>query len=223
MERGRRMTNTEIGEGDVARKTIMDRLIPPKYDFYCMLTKQAAATAAGIACLVRWLEAPSADNYQELMKHVDEADAIRLNMEDCLVKSFSTPFDRQDMYVFSVRLDRILELAKSTALAVEAYEVTPDPHFTAMAADLSVGVANLARATALLEKNPAEAEQWIEQMRGSIVAVGSHYRAALARLFASADTMTALKYREVFNELKDAAEWMELTLDVFHKIIVRLA
>lgn len=201
----------------------MDRLIPPRFDFYGMLTEQAAVTAEGVAFLVRWLETPTADNYQGLMEMVDRADVVRMNMEDCLIKTFSTPFDRQDLYVFSVRLDRILELAKSTALAVEAYGVTPDPGFTAMAANLSVGVNDLARATILLEENPCEAEQWIEKMRQAIVEVGNHYRTALARLFAGEDTMKALKYREVFNELKDAAEWMELTLDVFHKIIVRLA
>lgn len=201
----------------------MDRLIPPRFDFYGMLTEQAEVTADGIAILVRWLEAPTSENYRELMARVDKADVVRLTMEDCLIKTFSTPFDRQDLYVFSVRLDRILELAKSTALAVEAYGVTPDPYFLAMAANLSLGAADLAKATALLEENPCEAEQWIEKMRQAIVEVGNHYRTALARLFAGDDTMKALKYREVFNELKDAAEWMELTLDVFHKIIVRLA
>lgn len=201
----------------------MDRLIPPRFDFYGMLTEQAEVTAAGIDFLARWLQTPTADNYRGLMERVDRADVVRLNMEDCLIKTFSTPFDRQDLYVFSVRLDRILKLAKSTALAVEAYGVTPDPYFLAMAENLSVGANDLARATVLLEESPCEAEQSIEKMRRAIVEVGNHYRTALARLFAGEDTMKALKYREVYNELKDAAEWMELTLDVFHKIIVRLA
>lgn len=206
----------------MAAKNIMDRLIPPKFDFYSMLTRQAEVTAEGVACLVRWLETPSADNYLRLMQLADEADVIRLNMENCLGKSFSTPFDRQDMYVFSVRMDRIIEVAKSTALAVEAYGVTPDHNFIAMASNLSIGIADLAQATAMLAVNPCESEAWIEKMRRSMVEVGNHYRNALAHLFAAGDSMAALKGREVYNELKDAAEWAELTIDVFHKIIVRL-
>lgn len=205
------------------KKNFMDRLFPPKYDFYHMLTNQAKVTAEGVETLARWLETPSLQNNQRLLELVDEADVVRMKMEKCLLQSFSTPFDRQDMYVFSVRLDRILELAKSTALAITAYNVKPDPMFVSMAGHLSVGVAILAQAVALLETGPGQAEDSIEKMRQANVEVGNCYRAALAQLFSEQDAMGALKRREVYNELKDAAEYMELTIDVFHKIIVRLA
>lgn len=203
-------------------KNIMDRLIPPKYDFYSMLTQQAEATAAGVNYFVRWLETPSSDNYQGLMKLADEADSVRLNMEDCLGRAFSTPFDRQDMYVFSVRMDRVIEIAKSTAMAIEAFGTLPDHDFINMANHLSISVNDLAQATARLSVNPNESEECIEKIRQSLVEVGNLYRIALPRLFAKDDPIEALKAREVFNELKDAAEWMELTVDLFHKIIVRL-
>jgi hypothetical protein len=48
----------------VARKKIMDRLTPPRFDFYGMLTEQAEVTAAGIDFLARWLQTPTADNYR---------------------------------------------------------------------------------------------------------------------------------------------------------------
>lgn len=204
------------------KKTFIDRLIPPKYDFYQMLIKQAEITAEGILTLTQWLEAPTTDSYQRLMELASEADTVRLEMERCLIQSFATPFDRQDMYEFSVRMDRILDFAKATALAVEAYNVTPDPLFVAMAGHLSVGVATLSKAVALLEGSPKEAENWIEKMRLANIEVVNCYRMALVKVFGGPDVMEALKCREVYNDLKDAAEYMEMTIDVFHKIIVRL-
>lgn len=205
-----------------SEKTFIDRLIPPKYDFYQMLIKQAEITAEGILTLTQWLEAPTTDSYQRLMELASEADTVRLEMERCLIQSFATPFDRQDMYEFSVRMDRILDFAKATALAVEAYNVTPDPLFVGMAGHLSVGVATLSKAVALLEGSPKEAENWIEKMRLANIEVVNCYRMALVKVFGGPDVMEALKCREVYNDLKDAAEYMEMTIDVFHKIIVRL-
>lgn len=204
-------------------KNLMDRVVLPKYDFCGMLIKQAEVTAAGIATLGKWLEEPSPENRQHLMELVDEADGVRLTMEDTLMQSFFTPFDWRDMYVFSARLDCILELAKSTVLAVEAYTIAANPLFIAMVRSLEEGIATIAQALAMLATNIAQAGEWVKKVRQASATVDAYYRAALAQLFAGNDAMEALKYREVYNEVKAAAEYMELTIDVFHKIIVRLA
>lgn len=202
---------------------LTERVTQTKYDFCGMLTKQAVVTAEGIATLSRWLEEPSPENLQHLIDLVDEADVVRLTMENSLMQSYFTPFDWRDMYVFSARLDYILELTKSTALAVETYKIVPNSMFIAMVKSLGEGVNHLAHALAVLTEDTVQAGEWVRKMRQANMSVRSYYRAALAQLFAGSDVMEALKYREVYNELKDAAEYMELTIDVFHKIKVRLA
>lgn len=208
--------------GENMVKRIMDILVPPKYDFYGMLIKQAAVTAEGVELMAQWLSAPTTGNFTKLMNLVDEADVVRMRLEEDLIQAFSTPFDRQDIYILSVQMDRILELAKSTAIAVETYDVKPNQMFIAMARYVALGMGELSKATTLLEKDPKEAEGWIDKMRQANVEVANCYRMALAEAFRCGDAMEALKQREVYNELRDASSYMDLTIDNFHKIIVRV-
>ena len=90
-----------------------DRLFPPKYDFYTMISEQAKTTSAGITAFRNWLQDSAPENAYQLRALTREADNIRLNMEACLIEAFVTPFDRQDIYSFSVEMDRIIESARA--------------------------------------------------------------------------------------------------------------
>lgn len=200
-----------------------DRLVPPKYDFYGMLQKQAEITADGMDTFLEWLKAPTAANYEKFMRAVFEADVARMKLEQDLIEAFSTPFDRQDIYTFSVRMDRIIEFTKSTMMAMQDYGVVPDATISQLARELSEGTRELAKGTSLLEKNSKQAGKSVDAMRQAYMAVETHYREAMAALFRSGEAMEAMKLREVYKSLKDAAEYLDLVIDVFHRIIVRLA
>ena len=204
------------------KKSFLDRLFPPKYDFYGMLARQAELTAQGVAALTEWLQEPSAANSERLLQLAAEADLVRMKMEEELTEAFATPFDRQDIYTFSVRMDRIIEFAKFTVLDMQSYTVAADEFIVEMAKALSVGTRELAEATALLARNPKKVEDSIDEMRWTNAAISSFYREALAELFQSADAMEALKRREVYRSLKDGAEYLDLVVDVLHRIVVRL-
>lgn len=206
----------------VKKKGFLDRLFPPKYDFYGMLTKQAELTAQGVAALADWLKDPGAANSEKLLQLAAEADLVRMKMEEELIEAFSTPFDRQDIYTFSVRMDRIIEFAKFTAQDMQSYAVTADEFIVEMARALSAGARELAEATALLESDPKKVEEGIDEMRWTNAAISSFYREALTELFQAADPMEALKRREVYRSLKDGAEYLDLVVDVLHRIVVRL-
>lgn len=203
------------------KKGFLDRLFPVKYDFYGMLREQADVTAQGIKALLTCIRACSL-NDPDLFMLSEQADTIRLNMEEKLIEAFSTPFDRQDIYDISVQMDRIIEYGKHTLQSITEFEVQPDDTILKMAQDLSEGTFELAQAVALLEKNPIEAQKKIERMRKAQAAVDNYYIKGMAAMFKTKDLMNAMKYHEVYSQLREAAIQLGYTVDIFHRIVVRL-
>ena len=206
----------------MAKLNFWERLFPVTHDFYKMIGDQAEATANVVGYLSRWLGGRSQENYQLLLREADAADRCRFSMEDHLIEAFATPFDRQDIYSISIEMDRIVEYAKSTLTAMEAFEVVEDAIIHNMVQQLKVGTDQLAEAIQLLEEDPRKAKNKIGIIRKAQCAIENEYRAGMVVLFNSPDAMYALKYREVYHHIKDAGVDLGYTTDVLHKIIVRV-
>lgn len=202
--------------------SFIDRLFPPRYDFYAMLFKQTNLTAKSITAFSHWLDNPSMETYYCFQHLLDEVDSDRMLLEERLIESFSTPFNREDVYTFSVRLDRIPESIKSALLAIQEYQLPVDDAIRNMAAFLQHGTAELAQGTSLLKCEPHKADDVIKTMRKTYADISHEYRTALSQHFSESDAMTAIKYREVYFEIREAAYAFDLIIDVFHRIIVRL-
>ena len=200
-----------------------DRLFPPKYDFYTMISEQAKTTSAGITAFRNWLQDSAPENAYQLRALTREADNIRLNMEACLIEAFVTPFDRQDIYSFSVEMDRIIESARALMELMIAYEVSADDAIRGMALNLEEGARKFHAAVGLLATAPLEAEKGILDIRRCQADVEDGYRHGSALLFKTGDMIRILKYREVYHQLLDAAVYLGYTVDIFHKIVVRIA
>jgi len=203
------------------KRNIFDRFFPVKYDFYGMLNKQAELNMLGIHMLHKWLSSRSKNEKKELLRYVKEADEVRLDMESKLIEAFITPFDREDIYSISVEMDKIIEFAKSTLESMEAYEVEPNDVIINMVEKLKEGTDFLFESLIILESNPIKSQQNIIKMRETYVEVEQLYRDGMAELFKCNDPMHALKQREVYHHIKDASAYLEYTVDIFHRIIVR--
>lgn len=204
------------------RRDFLDSLFPPRYDFYGMLTRQTELTAQGILAFVTWLRDPSPLNLNNFQRLIDDADMVRMKLEEELIEAFTTPFDREDIYTFSVRMDRILEFAKAALLSVQAYSIAVDQALIAMAENLALGTGALVKGTSLLEKEPQNAGMTVDAMRKSYLAMQNAYRESLAAIFQGDNAMEALKLCEVYHAIREAANAFDLVVDVFHRIIVRL-
>jgi hypothetical protein len=206
----------------MTRHSFLEELFPPRYDFFKLLTQQADLTARGVAAFGTWLVEPQRTKYDDFLSQVDGADAIRMKLEAQLIDAFTTPFDREDIYTFSVRMHRVPEFAKLALLAIQSYSVKADNVLIAMTDNLITGMSELARGTAMLEADPKEAGKKIENMRVAHHAVQSIYRESLAALLKGGDPMETIKLREVYHEVREASNAFNLVVDVFHRIIVRL-
>ncbi|WP_411681384.1 DUF47 domain-containing protein [Clostridium thailandense] len=204
-------------------KKLIDKLFPPNYDFYEILIKQAELTNKGINALLKWLsDTTNQDKYYNVLKLADDADTLRIDMEKKLIQSFITPFDRQDIYTISKSIDKIFDYSKSTIESMLDYTIECDDIILSMVEELSKGTVELTHALSILKENPLKSEEFVRPMREKENSIEKLYRKGMCILFNNSDTMEALKRREVYHHIKDAGKCLGDTIDVFHKIVVRL-
>ncbi|MGV8981079.1 DUF47 domain-containing protein [Clostridium sp.] len=201
---------------------IIDRFFPDKYDFYEMLTKQAEINVFGVEMLQKWLSSGSNEEKQKLLLYVKEADEARMIMESKLIEAFTTPFDRADIYSFSIAMDKIIKYSKSTLLSMETYEVASDDTIIFMVGKLKEGMDFLLESINVLKNNPIDSQENIIKIRATNTDIERLYREGMAIIFNTSDPMNAIKHREVYHHLKDASLNLEDTVDIFHRIVVRL-
>jgi len=206
----------------LGKKIFLDGLFPPKYNFYAMLREQAEITTRGVKSLLVWLEEFSPESYYLLKDLALEADSVRMSMEEKLIEAFTTPFDRQDIYYISVQMDRIIEYGRYALQSVIEFGVKPDETIIEMVNELYVGMTEFAQAVDLLEKEPILAQKKIEKMRKAQSAIDRIYIKGMAVLFETADPIRVMKYHEVYSQLKEASIHLGYTVDILHRIVVRL-
>lgn len=206
----------------MANNTFWERLFPVKYDFYGMISEQAKATTNGVKTLCNWIISRAEADHQLLFQRAQTADQIRFDMEHKLIEAFVTPFDRQDIYSLSIEMDRIFAYAKSTLLEMEAFAVLADKTIIEMVQQLSLGTDLLAAAIDLLKEEPLQSQNHIGKIRKAQQTIEDNYRVGMVELFNGVDLIHAMKYREVYHHIKDAATHLGYTTDVLHKIVVRI-
>ena len=202
--------------------SFMERLFPIKYDFYGMLTEQAELTYMGLKEAHFFIESREDRFFENLCSNVVIVDRVRLEMEDKLIEAFVTPFDRQDIYSISVEMDKIIEFVKSGMEALQYLEIEPDQVLLNMTDALQEAGKDLYEGIKILKESAMKAEDYIEKIRKCMQYVESNYRDGIIELYKTEDAMRALKYREVYHYLKDAAIYLGYTVDKFHKIVVRV-
>ncbi|MGE4354380.1 MAG: DUF47 domain-containing protein [Oscillospiraceae bacterium] len=205
----------------MSNRNFLDRLFPPKYDFFNSLARQAQVNALGVSALTDWLSGGGNRN-ETMEQYRREANEIRLGLEKDLIAAFSTPIERGDLYLFSVDMDKVLEYVISTLLSMRDFGIEPDETIKAMIGQLKMGVDRFCDAVKSLRSAPEASEKLIPDMRSAHTAVEQLYRDGMAALFDHGDPMYALKLREVYHHIKDAAANLDYSVDMMHRIIVGL-
>lgn len=204
------------------KRNIIDRIFPIKYHFHQMLFMQAQSNSLGVGALYKWLKSASDRDNEALIQYVKEADEIRMEMEKNLTEAFATPFDRGDIYSISVGMNRVLKYAESTLVSMKTFDVKANDTIISMVEQLNLGVEIFAEAVSDLKKNHGKSEEAVVKMRATHREIEKLYMDGMVFVFAGADPMAAIKKREVYHHIKDASTNLEETVDVLHRIIVRL-
>ncbi|HOX34984.1 MAG TPA: DUF47 family protein [Methanoregulaceae archaeon] len=188
-----------------------------------ILKDQADRTVAGVSILVQWLRTTPHQNPNDLVRIEQDVDVLRHAMEEKLISSFSTPFDRQDIYSISRQMDYILNSSKETALEMYAFGVVADPPILAMAQYLHAGTFSIAEAIRVMNTDRERAEELIRQGREEYHRIEDMYITGMAKLFKTSDPMDAMKTLEIYHHLRYAGRALRDTLDILHNALIDLA
>ena len=200
----------------------LEKVFPKKYNFYSMLQEQSKTNYQVIHALEKWVKDRNVTDYNDLFIKKNEADKIRFKLEHDLVEAFTTPFDRQDLYSISVQMNKIIDCSISILKTIKALNIEVDSTIIGMSSLLSKGSLELSEAILILESNPAEFQNKIENIRITQNLMEEVYISGLSDLFSQKDTITILRYREVYSYLKEAAILLGGTVDIYHRICVRM-
>ena len=244
--------------------TLMQRILallfPHTPDFYGMLVEQCGLVADAMDRFVEFMHTGDAATAAQVRAMEHEGDRNRLRIIDALNRSFSTPFDREDIYRAAQANDEVLNYAKTTIREMEVLEIEPDADMLAMAQLLAQGARALHAGYAKLAHAPLEAEGEASTVRKVERRTENLYRAAVARLLdlqhylaglhasehhvdedvsallepvkgeaseavsrAISFVLHALKKREVYRHLSNAADHLAHAGEVLHDIAVKTA
>ena len=205
------------------KKNLFSEFFPREYDFEAMLAHQSEMTVAGVQAFVTWLETRPLSDPHELVRLEHEVDVMRHELEDKLIRSFSTPFDRQDIFSISRQMDYILNFSKETAKEMNAFGVQADKTILAMARSLLSGTECISRGIANLNSHKDAVEEEIRHARDAYHVMEEEYITGMTELLRTNDAMNALRTREIYHHLRDAGRAMRDTLDILHNAVIDLA
>jgi uncharacterized protein Yka (UPF0111/DUF47 family) len=217
------MEKKSTGQGNKGKRGIFGLIFPREYDFEGMLADQAERTLEGVQIFVRWLHSTPLEEPTTLERIEDEVDSMRHDMQDKLISSFSTPFDRQDIYSLSRQMDYILNFSEETAREMYAFGVSPDPPILEMAEALLRGTRCMTEGVKIMSSDRKRVEKAIRGARQAMREIEKIYITSMAELLHTDDAMNALRKREVYHHLRDAGRALRYTVDILHTALVGIS
>jgi len=200
------------------------RLTPRDTSFYDHFVAAADNLVEGAGLRGEML-APGADR----PRHAKRLRDVEHNSDDIthavmrqLNSTFVTPFEREDIYRLANRLDDVMDFMEAAADLIVLYELQDLPvEMTRVVDVLQRAAAKTAQAMPGLRKMEGLEEYWIEVNRLENEA-DQIYRRTVARLFSGEyDALTALKLKDVAEELEAAADALEDVADAVETIVVK--
>jgi len=201
-------------------------LVPRKREFFVLYSRAAENAVAIARKVVELLDLFPEDSdriAREVKELEHEGDRITHEVVDLVNRTFVTPFDRDDMYRLAGALDDVCDHVDEAAGKIVGYgvrEIREDAKTQARIVELAA--AKLAEAVAKLEGFEDSRRQLIElrelEDNGDDIA-----RRAISELFTSigGDPLAVIRWKDIHEQLEEAADACENAADVLEAILVK--
>lgn len=213
-------------EGGVRPRWLWNGFLEPSTDFYALMNEHAAKVLRGVEALRDWvLSAERDERFQRLRDLENDADAMKLDLGRKLVDSFITPFDREDIYDIVMRMDEVINAAKSTAREIDTFGVEPReaPNFDGLLEILVEGTNHLTQAIAALRNDLPLASAQALLARKAENKFAKAYRATMKELLNDDDIKKILRLKEVYRQMLNAAEKIDLVAERLQHAIIKMS
>ena len=126
---------------------------PKPNKFLQLLVEQTNLTVKGLGQLKVYLTKRTTEGARLVSNTEKEADEVRRIVIEELMRTFVTPFDREDIFSLSREIDDVLDYANTTVDEMEILDVTPTPYMVRMASLLFEASQELSLAVERLQDN----------------------------------------------------------------------
>lgn len=196
--------------------------------FLMLLVEQTSLTVKGLELLKVYMEKRDSTVARQISLVEKEADEVRRVLIEELMKTFVTPFDREDIFSLSREIDDVLDYTNTTVDEMEILDVDPTPYMANMASLLYEASMEIKLAVdRLQDKHLSVASDHAQRAKSLENRVEQVYREALADLFRGAKEVkhiiTMLKVREIYRHLSNAADREDTAANVIADIVMKMS
>lgn len=200
---------------------------PKPNKFLQLLVEQTALTVQGLESLKEYLHKRDSAVAKKIAATEKQADEVRRILIEELMKTFVTPFDREDIFSLSREIDDVLDYANTTVDEMETLDVEPTPYMPRMAGLLFEAAQEIELAVQRLQdKHLKVASDHAQRAKALENRVETVYREALADLFHGVkdfkQVMNVLKVREIYRHLSNASDREDTAANVLADIIMKM-
>jgi uncharacterized protein len=194
--------------------------------FTLRLLEQADLMVTGLEQLMTYMEKRNTLVARQISQTEKAADEVRRILIEELMKTFVTPYDREDIFTLSREIDDVLDYANTTVDEMEILDVEPTPQMQEMAKLLYDASIEIRLAVERLQDQHFTVSNTHTQRAKSLEnRVESVYREALGELFKEPEdikhVITMLKVREIYRHLSNAADREDGAANVISDIIMK--
>jgi len=144
---------------------------------------------------------------------------------DELNRTFVTPFDREDIFKLSRAIDDILDYAYSTMIEIVIFKVKPTEYMVQICTLLKESTFEMLKAVECLQDHPNVTAEHANRAKKVENKIENVYREALANMFKDTEDLKgvvkAMKMREVYRHLSNAADRSDEAANVLADIVVK--
>jgi len=151
-----------------------------------------------------------------------KGDEVRRVLVDELLNTYSTPFDREDIFALSRSIDDIIDAADEAARELAAYRIPISPELEEMAAVLIEGARHIRLGVGELLDHPMIASDHAVRAKRFENRMDDLYHGAIDRLVdGSKEIGELLKTRELYRHLKNSADRVDQAADHISMIVIK--
>jgi predicted phosphate transport protein (TIGR00153 family) len=193
--------------------------------FLKLLIDQAKRTQEGIEYLKNYMSTEDSNIAKDIDNKEKEGDEVRRILIDEINRTFSTPFDREDIFALSRAIDDILDYANTAVDEMNILNIKTNPHLIKMSDILEKSARNLYQAIKMLPSHPRVSTNHVIKVKEFENRLEGSYRKALSELFSTPDDLegiiTILKTRELYRHLSNAGDRCDEAADIIGDLLVK--
>lgn len=194
--------------------------------FITLLLDQTRLTIEGLALFEQYLEKRNSKVAKQVTQKEKESDEVRRILVEELMKTFVTPYDREDIFSLSREIDDVMDYADTTVDEMEILDVEPTDYMRKMARLLHDAAVEIRLGIERLQdKHYSVASEHSRRAKSIENQVEGLYREALGHLFKETKNIrhviNMLKVREIYRHLSNAADREDGAANVISDIIMK--